>query len=74
MDDAWLLPFIRGVADSRPTYGNRRVGALLKREFTARGKPKVNQKRINQIMRQSSLLLTRHIRKGRQVPHLGKVL
>jgi hypothetical protein len=28
-DDAWLLPLMRALVDQRPTYGYRRVSALL---------------------------------------------
>lgn len=71
---AWLLPLIRGIADSRPTYGYRRVGALLNQELETLGKPTVNHKRVYRTMRQNSLLLTKHTGKGRQVPHRGKVI
>ena len=41
-DDAWLRPLIRAIVDERPTYGYRRVGALLNRQVAALGKPPVN--------------------------------
>jgi hypothetical protein len=30
-EDAQLLPSLRGLVDERPTYGYRRIGALLNR-------------------------------------------
>jgi putative transposase len=32
-DDTWLLPRVRAIVDERPTYGYRRVGALLNRQM-----------------------------------------
>lgn len=74
VDDDWLLPLIRRIADSRPTYGYRRVGALLNQELASQDKPQVNHKRVYRVMRQNRLLLARHTGRGRQVPHQGKVI
>jgi putative transposase len=41
-DDAWLLPLVRAIVDERPTYGYRRVGALLNRQVATLSKPPVN--------------------------------
>jgi putative transposase len=41
-DDVWLLPLVRAIVDERPTYGYRRVGALLNRQVAALNKPPVN--------------------------------
>lgn len=73
-DDAWLLPLIHRIADSRPTYGYRRVGALLNQELASQDKLPVNHKRVYRVMRQNRLLLARHTGRGRQVPHQGKVI
>jgi len=53
--------------DDRPTYGYRRVTALVNRVLAAQGKPAVNHKRVFRIMKQHRLLLQRHTgrRKGR---------
>ena len=71
--DEELLPLIRRVVDERPTYGYRRVTALVNRLLTAEGKPTANHKRVFRIMKQQGLLLQRHSgrRKGRL--HDGKV-
>ena len=45
-DDAALLPAIRAIVDERPTYGYRRVGALLNRERRSQGLPVLNHKRL----------------------------
>jgi transposase InsO family protein len=47
-DDAWLLPLLRAIVDERPTYGYRRVGALLNRQVVALGKPPVNHDTVAQ--------------------------
>ena len=72
--DEELLPLIRRVVDQRPTYGYRRVTALVNRVLTAEGKPAANHKRIFRIMKQQGLLLQRYTgrRKGRL--HDGKVV
>jgi len=72
--DDELLPLIRRVVDERPTYGYRRVTALVNRLRAAEGKPTANHKRIFRIMKQQGLLLQRHSgrRKGRL--HDGKVI
>ena len=72
--DEELLPLIRRVVDERPTYGYRRVNALVNRLLTAEGKPTANHKRVFRIMKQQGLLLQRHSgrRKGRL--HDGKVV
>jgi hypothetical protein len=49
-DDEWLLTLIRELVDERPTYGYRRITALLNRRFRKAGKPSVNHKRIYRIM------------------------
>ena len=37
IDDEELLPYIIAIVDSRPTYGYRRVGALLNRKLQEDG-------------------------------------
>jgi len=56
-DDEWLLPLVRELVDERPTYGYRRITALLNRQFRKAGKPRVNHKRIYRLMRSAKLLL-----------------
>ena len=49
--DAALLPVIRRLVDTRPTYGYRRITALLRRELAKDARPRVNHKRVYRIMR-----------------------
>ena len=58
--DAALLPVIRRLVDKRPTYGYRRITALLRREFAKDHQPRVNHKRVYRIMKHNGLLLARH--------------
>jgi transposase InsO family protein len=56
-DDDVLLAEIRAITDARPTYGYRRVAALLNRARRATGEPPVNRKRVLRLMRRASLIL-----------------
>jgi putative transposase len=72
-DDQWLLPLIRKLSDQRPTYGYRRIGALLNIQLQTAGKVPVNHKRVYRIMKQSNLLLQRYTGK-RARTHNGKII
>lgn len=52
-----LLAAIRAITDVRPTYGYRRVTALLNRARRGSGAPPVNRKRVLRLMRLASLTL-----------------
>jgi len=56
-DDAQYLPLIRKITDERPTYGYRRVTALINRYLREHNEPVVNHKRIYRIMKINHLLL-----------------
>jgi len=58
--DEYYLPLIRNITDQRPTYGYRRVTALLNRALMANAYPRVNHKRIYRIMKVHGLLLQRY--------------
>ena len=72
-DDA-LLPAIRQLVDARPSYGYRRITALVNRQLRAEGKPVVNAKRVLRIMQANGLTLAPHtaLRPGRT--HDGAVV
>uniref|UniRef100_UPI003D6F6395 IS3 family transposase n=1 Tax=Pantanalinema rosaneae TaxID=1620701 RepID=UPI003D6F6395 len=53
--DVEFLPSIRAIVDARPTYGYRRVTALLNRERRAKCLPAVNAKRGLRIMQHHGL-------------------
>lgn len=73
-DDEGLLPLIRRFVDERPTYGYRRITALVNRELTRKGLPIVNRKRVHRIMQQSALLLEPHTGRREGRIHDGKVM
>jgi putative transposase len=58
--DTFLLPKIRDICTRKPSYGYRRVCALLNRELLAEGFSRVNHKRIYRIMSTANLLLTKN--------------
>lgn len=67
-DDDLLLPKIREICHQKPSYGYRRVCALLRRDGL-----QVNHKRIYRIMRNAHLLLTKHSQRPTRT-HDGKVV
>ena len=69
-DDAELLERIRAITDERPSYGYRRVTAMLNREP---GATRVNHKRVYRVMKQAQLLLPKYVSKPTR-PHSGKVV
>lgn len=69
-DDGEILARIRQIIDGRPSYGYRRVTALLNR---GRSKGRVNHKRTYRIMRNAGLLLPKHTGRVSR-PHHGTVI
>lgn len=59
-DDVALLAELRPIVDQRPTYGYRRVTALLNRQRRKEGKPIINTKRVLRVMQQNGLTLQKH--------------
>ena len=72
-DDAWILPMIRVITDGRPSYGYRRVTAMLCLELEKQGKLAVNHKRVYRIMKEAKLLLQKHTGRPTQT-HEGKII
>ena len=68
-DDQKILPLIRQLTDERPTYGYRRITALLRKSLGQAIKPK----RIYRIMKVNNLLLQRHGQRPARV-HDGKII
>lgn len=61
-DDMPLVTELRGLVCDLPTYGYRRVWALLRRNRDAQTQPRVNAKRVYRVMRTHGLLLERRPR------------
>jgi len=71
--DIELAAAIRRLVDARPTYGYRRIAALLKRERRSDGLAPVNTKRVYRLMQKHGLLLERHTGRRRPREHDGQV-
>ena len=72
-EDAELLPAIRRLVDQRPTYGYRRLTALLNRERRSAGLEPVNRKRVLRILGLHGLTLERSTSRRQGSIHDGKV-
>jgi putative transposase len=71
-DDA-LLARIKAIIAEMPTYGYRRVHAILRRDAAAAGSPPApNHKRVWRVMRDNGLLLQRHAG-GEERRHDGRI-
>jgi len=71
--DSVLAAGIRRLVDARPTYGYRRIAALLKRERRSAGEAAVNAKRVYRLMQKHGLLLARHTGRRRPREHDGRI-
>jgi transposase InsO family protein len=71
--DPELTAELRRLVDVRPTYGYRRIAALLKRERRSDGLAPVNAKRVYRLMKRYGLLLARHTGRRRPREHDGQV-
>jgi transposase InsO family protein len=71
--DDELLPALRRLVDERPTYGYRRITALLSRERRAEGLGPVNRKRMLRIPGLHGLTLDRSTGRREGRVHDGKV-
>src|ERR1043166_5544635 len=71
--DVELAAAIRRLVDARPTYGYRRIAALLKRERRSDGLAPVNTTRVYRLMKKHGLLLERHTGRRRPREHDGQV-
>ena len=72
--DAAVAPLITALVAARPTYGYRRITALLNRHLRATGAAPVNRKRVYRIMRGQNLLLARRYTERSDRTHNGKVV
>ena len=64
--DAELLARMRPLVDARPSYGYRRITALLNRQADAEGQARANHKRVYRVMKRAGMLLAPHTGRGRQ--------
>lgn len=73
-EDAEILPVIRRFIDERPTYGYRRIAALVNRERQTQNLPAVNRKRVHRIMAANALVLQKHTAMRQARVHDGKIM
>jgi putative transposase len=67
-----LVARIKAIIAALPTYGYRRVHALLRRQAEEEGRPSPNHKRVWRLMKTHGLLLARHAG-GAERRHDGRV-
>ena len=72
--DDEVLVAIRQLTDARPTYGYRRITALLNRARRASGVAPINHKRVFRLMAQAKLLLQPHVGLRPVRAHDGQVI
>lgn len=70
--DAELVAEIKTLIAGQPSYGYRRIHALLRRKRREGGAP-VNVKRVYRVMKAHGLLLERHTGGGEERRHDGRV-
>jgi putative transposase len=71
--DTDLLAEIKPIIAELPTYGYRRVHALIRRSREQGGKPAVNAKRVYRVMKANQLLLARHSGDHAERRHDGRI-
>lgn len=72
--DAAVVPRIIALVAARPTYGYRRITAILNRQLRVEGLAPVNHKRVYRIMQALNLLLARKYSERPEHVHDGKVI
>jgi putative transposase len=71
--DEELVAAIKTIIGSLPTYGYRRVHALLVRQVREQGRPAPNHKRVYRVIKAHGLLLQRHAGGAAERRHDGRV-
>jgi putative transposase len=71
--EAELVAEIKALIAGQPTYGYRRIHALLRRQRREQGGAAVNVKRVYRVMKAHGLLLERHTGNGEEQRHDGRI-
>ena len=71
--EAELLTELKALIAGQPTYGYRRIHALLRRQRREQGGAAVNVKRVYRVMKAHGLLLQRHTGTGEERRHDGRI-
>lgn len=72
-DDSQILKEIKKLREKRPTYGYKRITAMLNRKRLSKGLKKLNKKRIYRIMDMNDLLIKKYFVR-RKHEGTGKVM
>jgi putative transposase len=72
LPEAELVEAIKEIIADMPTYGYRRVWAILRRAAAAEGRDSPNHKRVYRVMKVHGLLLQRHVG-GDERRHDGRI-
>ena len=72
-DDEFYLPMIKEIINTRPTYGYKRVTAMLNRHLLSKNLPIVNKKRVYRIMKINGLILPKTGEKRQNKSGTGKI-
>lgn len=70
--DQEMLVTVKEIVNNRPTYGYRRVAALLNGKLKEQNKSKINRKKVYRLMKQNQLLLRKAPVRAKRA-HDGKV-
>lgn len=73
-EEALILSDIQSVIAKKPTYGYRRVHAIVNQARSLRGLSPINHKRIYRLMKMHGLLLPKYGRVKSSRTHHGKVM
>jgi transposase InsO family protein len=68
-----LVARIKAILAEQPTYGYRRVWAMVRREGREKGLAPVNAKRVHRVMKAHGMLLQRHAGGAEARRHDGKI-
>ena len=73
LPDESLVAEIKAIIADLPTYGYRRVHAILRRRARAEGRAAANHKRVFRVMKAHDLLLQRHAGGVKERRHDGRI-
>jgi putative transposase len=73
-DDEVYLPLIRLVLEKRPSYGYKRITALVNRILKGRGEVVINRKRVYRLMKMHGLTLPKTAQIRTNHEGTGKVM
>jgi len=73
-EESSLITEIKAIIDERPTYGYRRVQAILNQQRKVKNLTPINHKRVYRLMGVHDMLLPKYGRVKLSHTHTGKVM